>query len=44
MGDAEVSLNELMIEEGYAWGYDGGTKKKDFQELREIRKAKGTLV
>ena len=44
MGDAEVSLNELMIEEGYAWGYDRGTKKKDFQELREIRKAKGTLV
>jgi len=44
MGDAEVSLNELMIEEGYAWEYDGGTKNKNFQELREIRKAKGTLV
>ena len=28
MGDAEVSLNELMIEKGYAWGYDGGTKKR----------------
>jgi micrococcal nuclease len=44
IGDAEFSLNELMIEEGYAWEYDGGTKKKDFEELREIRRAKGTLV
>jgi micrococcal nuclease len=44
IGDAEVSLNEQMIEEGYAWEYDGGTKKKDFEELREIRRAKGTLV
>jgi micrococcal nuclease len=26
-----------MISLGYAWEYDGGTKKKDFQELREIR-------
>jgi len=26
-----------MIHQGYAWEYDGGTKKKDFQELREIR-------
>ena len=44
IGDAEVSLNEQMIEEGYAWAYDGGTKQKDFEELREIRKAHGTLV
>ena len=44
IGDAEVSLNEQMIEEGYAWAYDGGTKQKDFEELREIRRAKGTLV
>ena len=44
IGDAEVSLNEQMIEEGYAWSYDGGTKKKDFEELREIRRAHGTLV
>ena len=42
--DAEKSLNELMIEEGYAWAYDGGTKKKDFEELKEIRRARGTLV
>ena len=43
IGDAEVSLNEQMITEGYAWEYDGGTKNKDFEELREIRKANGTL-
>ena len=39
-----VSLNEQMITEGYAWEYDGGTKQKDFEELREIRRANGTLV
>ena len=44
IGDDLVSLNEKMIEEGYAWSYDGGTKKKDFQELRDIRVAKGTLT
>ena len=35
--------NEKMIQEGYAWEYDGGTKKKDFEELREIRRSFGTL-
>ena len=44
IGDAELSLNEQMIEEGYAWAYDGGTKRKNFEELREIRRAHGTLV
>ena len=44
IGDAQISLNELMIEEGYAWAYDGGTKQKNFEELREIRRAHGTLV
>ena len=43
VGDEEISLNELMIQEGYAWEYDGGTKKKDFEELREIRRSFGTL-
>ena len=32
-----------MITEGYAWGYDGGTKQKNFEELREIRRSFGTL-
>ena len=44
IGDADVSLNEQMIDEGYAWAYDGGTKQKNFEELREIRREKGTLV
>ena len=44
VGDEEISLNELMIQEGYAWAYDGGTKQKNFEELREIRRAHGTLL
>ena len=44
IGDAELSLNEQMITEGYAWAYDGGTKQKDFEELREIRRSYGTLT
>ena len=44
VGDATVSLNEQMIEEGYAWAYDGGTKQKNFEELREIRRTLGSLV
>ena len=43
VGDDTVSLNEKMIEEGYAWAYDGGTKQKNFEELREIRREFGTL-
>ncbi len=44
VGDSLVSLNEMMIEEGYAWEYDGGTKQKDFEQLREIRRGRGTLM
>ncbi len=44
IGDQELSLNEIMITEGYAWPYDGGTKQKNFEELREIRRLKGTLT
>ena len=43
IGDSAVSLNQLMIQEGYAWPYDGGAKNKNFQELRNIRKAHGTM-
>lgn len=35
----EISLNNQMITEGYAWTYDGGTKKKDFAELLSKRKS-----
>ena len=44
IGDSDVSLNERMIEEGYAWAYDGGTKNKAFAGLRAIREANGTLL
>ena len=43
VGDDDVSLNEKMIVQGYAWEYDGGTKQKNFEELREIRRSFGTL-
>jgi micrococcal nuclease len=33
LNEEKTSLNETMIKEGYAWTYDGGTKKKDFDEL-----------
>jgi len=44
IGDSDLSLNEQMITEGYAWAYDGGTKQKNFEDLREIRRSKGTLL
>ena len=44
VGDSTLSLNEQMITEGYAWSYDGGTKQKNFESLREIRRSFGSLV
>ena len=44
IGDSVVSLNEQMIDQGYAWPYNGGTKQKNFEELREIRRHQGTYV
>ncbi len=44
VGESDLSLNEQMITEGYAWAYDGGTKQKDFEELRQIRRGHGTLM
>lgn len=35
-GESE-SLNQKMVNQGFAWGYDGGTKKKDINELLEKR-------
>ena len=43
IGEDTLSVNEVMITEGYAWAYDGGTKQKNFEELREIRRSFGTL-
>ena len=41
IGDSEVSLNEQMITEGYAWEYDGGTKNKT---LKNLEKFVGSMV
>ena len=38
INDQDTSLNDQMIVEGYAWNYDGGTKKKNFAELDSKRK------
>ena len=35
-----VSVNEQMIADGYAWGYLGETKVKDFEALAKIRSKK----
>jgi micrococcal nuclease len=36
-----VSLNDMMINDGYAWGYLGDTKVKDFEALAKARKKSG---
>ena len=36
-----VSLNDMMINDGYAWGYMGDTKVKDFDALVKARKKSG---
>jgi endonuclease YncB( thermonuclease family) len=43
-GDELLSINEQMINEGYALPYDGGTKNMDLELLREIRRKNGTMV
>lgn len=37
INDDIVSMNQQMIDKGYAWEYDGGTKEKDLNELRVKR-------
>ena len=36
-----VSLNDKMINDGYAWGYLGDTKVKDFELLKKARAKSG---
>ena len=36
-----VSLNDMMINDGYAWGYMGDTKVKDFDALLKARQKSG---
>ena len=37
---SKVSVNEQMIADGYAWGYLGDTKLKDFEALAKVRAKK----
>ncbi len=39
IGDSEVSVNEIMVEEGYAWSYLGDKKVKDFALLEQKRQS-----
>ena len=41
VNDNTVSLNDMMINDGYAWGYLGDTKVKDFDALAKARKKSG---
>ena len=38
-----ISLNEVMIEKGYAWTYTG-KKIKNFEELEQKRKSNGSWI
>jgi len=40
-GDNDQCINNLLIEKGYAWSYDGNTKNKDLNYLLEKRKNNG---
>jgi len=37
LDNSSVSLNQKMIDDGYAWGYLGDTKVKDFEALAKAR-------
>ena len=41
INDDTVSLNDMMINDGYAWGYLGDTKVKDFDALKKAREKSG---
>ena len=41
VNDDTVSLNDMMINDGYAWGYLGDTKVKDFDALKKARAKSG---
>lgn len=39
-----ISIQEDMINRGYGWAYDGGTKEKSYEELKEKRIADGSWI
>ena len=34
-----TSINQIMIDKGYAWSYDGGTKEKNLDDLMAKRES-----
>ena len=42
--DSIISIQEDMINRGYGWAYDGGTKEKSFEELKNKRIADGSWI
>jgi micrococcal nuclease len=40
LNGSDKSINQEMIDNGYAWGYLGETKVKDFEALAKIRAKK----
>ena len=41
INDDTESINDKMINDGYAWGYLGETKVKDFEVLKNVRAKSG---
>jgi len=41
INDDTESINDKMINDGYAWGYMGDTKVKDFEALKKARAKSG---
>ena len=37
LDDDVTPFNQFMVDRGYAWQYDGGTKEKDLNELKAKR-------
>ena len=42
--DSIISIQEDMINRGYGWACDGGTKEKSYDELKEKRIADGSWI
>ena len=40
-GDDGLTINQILLEKGYAWPYDGNAKNKDLTYLIEKRKNNG---
>ena len=37
-----ISINEIMVIKGYAWEYEGGSREKDYELLKELRQKDGS--